>query len=298
MTPPALIFNTQTAPGGASNLIKSAPFARHFFVDSNGGGSTTSGGRSPASAFTTLASAVDACTASKGDTIHVMPGHAETYTAATAVADVAGIRIIGYGHARNRPTFTFTTADAASFDISGANTYIENLCFINGRDAQTAMVNVTAAGVSIVGCEFQISDATTEAVLGILGSDAADRLHVEGCYFYGGASTGTTSAISYGAADHVRIINNYIHCECTTAGSIANSAAAVGGFIIGNVIVNETADGQNNCIVLHASTNSMIANNRLAVIDSSSPIPIIAAAGWISSNYVTGAVGTTASTLK
>jgi hypothetical protein len=297
-----LIFNYQKAVGGPSSLIKTAPTARHFFVDSNGGGSTTSGGLSPESAFTTLASAVDACTASKGDTIHVMPGHAETLTAATTVADVAGIRIIGYGWGRLRPKFTFTTSTAASFDITAANVLIENLVFINGIDAQTAMVNITAADCTMRDCEFALTDleasSTTQAVLGILASDAGDRMVLERLHMHGEFATGVTSAISYGACDNVVIRHCWITGNHTTSGSIANSAAAVGGVIEENFIVNLTADADNKCIVLHASTNSLIANNRLACIDSIAPIPITAAAGYISGNYITGAAGVTASTLK
>lgn len=280
--------------GSVRGLIK----GRAFYVDS-AVGSNSNDGSSWTSAVATLNYAIGLCTASRGDVIYVAPGHVETITGAAGVAvNVAGISIIGLGNGHLRPKMNMTTAITASFDVSAANVLIQNLWFNSAFDAQTAMVNVTAADVTFRDCEWMIADATYQAVLGLLGSDAADRLTIENCFFRGSTDAGTTSAISYGACDHVTIRNNRITGKHTTAGSIANTAAAVGGVIDGNFIVNETADANNMCIVLHSSSNSLIANNRLACIDSTSPIPITAAAGYIAGNYIVGAVGTTASVLK
>lgn len=281
------------------------PFGNVFFVCSATTGAADSAGRGQTvdQPLATLDYAIGLCTAAQGDVIIVLPGHAETITGAAGVAlDISGVTIIGLGNGRNRPTFTFTTADAASFDISAANCRVEGLVFLNARDGQTAMMNITAADVTVRNCEFRLTDleatSTTQAALGILASDAADRLIIEDLHMHGEPATGVTSAISYGACDNVVIRNNRITGNHATNGSIANTAAAVGGIIDGNFIVNTTADGNNMCIVLHASTNSLIANNRLAVIDSTSPIPITAAGGYISANYITGAAGVTASVLK
>lgn len=272
-----------------------------FYVDSGNTGATDSGGygRYPGKPFATLDYAIGQCTASNGDVIVALPGHVETVIAAAGVAlDVAGITIFGVGNGHLRPKVQFTTATGASFDISAANCRVENIWFNNAIDAQTAMVNVTAADVTIRGCEFMVADATTQAILGVLASDAGDRLVVENCHFTGTATTGTTSAISCGATDNAVIRNNIIAGNHTTAGSIANTAAAVNFHVIGNFIQNNTADANNKAIVLHASSTGLVANNRIAVIDSTSPAPITAAAAYVSANYFTGAVGVTASTLQ
>lgn len=280
--------------GAIRGLIK----GRAFYVDSVAG-SNSNDGTNWTKAVATLDYAIGLCTADRGDIVFVAPGHIETVTGAAGVAvDVAGISIIGIGNGHLRPKINFTTAITASFDVSAANVVIQNLWFNAAFDAQTAMVNVTAADVVFRDCEWMIADATYQAVLGFLASDAGDRFVIENCFFRGTATTGTTSAISYGACDHVTIRNNRITGNHTTAGSIANSAAAVGGVIDGNFIVNETADANNMCIVLHSSSNSLIANNRLACVDSTSPIPITAAAGYVSGNYIVGAVGVAASVLK
>lgn len=291
-----------TIPAGTEILIEGSvrglTKGRAFYVDSNVG-SNSNDGSTWTLAVSTIDYAIGLCTANRGDIIFVAPGHVETVTGAAGVAvDVAGISIIGLGIGHLRPKINFTTAISASFDVSAANCLIQNLWFNSGFDAQTAMVNVTAADVVFRDCEWMIADASFQAVLGLLASDAGDRLVIENCFFRGSTDAGTTSAISYGACDHVTIRNNRITGKHTTAGSIANTAAAVGGVIDGNFIVNETADANNMCIVLHSSSNSIIANNRLACIDSTSPIPITAAAGYVSGNYIVGAVGVTASVLK
>src|SRR5262249_35430926 len=118
-------------------------------VHSNAGDSAGKG-QTPDAPFATLGYAISQCTASNGDVIFVLPGHAETITGAAGVAlNVAGVTVVGTGKGRLRGKFTFTTAVGASFDVSGANCHVEGLVFINGIDSQTAMVNVTAADVTI-----------------------------------------------------------------------------------------------------------------------------------------------------
>src|SRR3990167_2987353 len=97
-------IRTVTAPGAPGNTITLGPGTVRY-VNSNGGGSTTSGGLTRESAFTTLDSAIDASSA--GDTIVPMEGHAETQSASGALfaADVAGIKVIGEGTGARRPTF-------------------------------------------------------------------------------------------------------------------------------------------------------------------------------------------------
>ena len=86
-----------------------------FFVDSGAtttGGDTAGHGTSPDAPFLTLDYALssDVCTASNGDIIYVMPGHAEAIISAADIAcDLAGVKIIGLGEGSDKPTFTFTT---------------------------------------------------------------------------------------------------------------------------------------------------------------------------------------------
>lgn len=268
-----------------------------WFVDS--GAASGGNGLSPESAVTTIDAAINLTTASNGDIIVVMEGHAESIVGAAGIAmDVAGVTIVGLGRGRNRPVVTFATSTAASLDISAASCHLENLVFVNGIDSQTAMINVSAADVNIINCEMQTGDATTQAVLGILTTNGANRLRVEGCHIHGLVTAGTTSQISIVGGDSLVIKGNLIFGACATTGNIsAATTASLNGTIIGNVIQNQTADGNNKTIVLGAGDTYMIVDNRMAIIDSTGPAPVTAAGAYVSGNYWTGAVGVTASTL-
>lgn len=268
-----------------------------WFVDS--GAAAGGNGKSPEGAVTTIDAAINLATASNGDIIIVMEGHAESIATAAGIAlDKAGITIVGLGRGRNRPVITFITDVAASFDISAANSHIENMVFVNGIDAQTAMINVSAADVNIIGCEIQTGDGTTQTVLGILTTAGANRLRVENNHIHGLVTAGTTSQIAIVGGDSLVIKDNIIFGACATTGNIsAGTTASLNGLIMGNVIQNQTATADNKNIVLGAGDTYMIVNNYLAVIDGAGPAPITAAGGYVSHNYFTGAVGVTASVL-
>ena len=272
-----------------------------FFVQSthSNKGDSAGKGQSPDAPLATIDYAIGLCTANNGDVIIVLPGHVETITAAAGVAlDVAGVSIIGVGRGRQRPRVNFTTAAAASFDISAAKCLVENLYFTNAIDAQTAMVNISAADVIIRDCEFQTGDATTQAALGILTTASADRLIVENNHFHGTVDAGTAAQIRIVGGNSIVIRNNILCGACTTTGNISNiTTASTNAQIIGNFLLNQTADGNNKNIVFDGSTTGLIANNRMAVIDSTSPAPVTAAGAYVSGNYFTGAAGVTASTL-
>lgn len=268
-----------------------------WFVDS--GAASGGNGLTPEGAVTTIDAAINLATASNGDIILVMEGHAETITGAAGIAqDVAGLTIVGLGRGRNRPVVTFGTAAAASWDITAASSYVENLVLVNGIDAQTAMVNIQAADCTIKGCEFMLGDATTQAVLGILTTDAADRLRIEDCFMYGTTDAGVTGAIRIVGGDFIILRNNFITGAFAVTGAVENVTTAGNGWLIeGNRILNLTADGNNKALVLHASTTALIARNDLAVIDSTGPAPWTAAGAYFGGNYHVAAVDT-AGTLR
>lgn len=271
----------------------------NVFYVSSGSGTTTGPGYSPETAFSTIDAAIGACTASNGDVIYVMPGHTETVTGAAGVAlDVAGVTVIGLGTGRQRGKVNFTTATAASFDISAASCTVKNLVFTNAIDAQTAMINVSAADVSILDCEVQTGNASTQAVLGVLTTASADRLRIENCNFHGLVDAGTTAQIKLVGGDSAVIKGNILCGACATNGNILNATTAATNLqILGNYMLNQTADGNNKNIVLDGSTTGLIADNRMAIIDSTGPAPVTAAGAYVSANYWTGAAGVTASTL-
>jgi hypothetical protein len=182
-----------------------------WFVDSGASAAENGAGfgKNPDAPFATLDYAVGQCTANNGDTIYLMPGHAETIIAESGVdIDVAGIRVIGLGHGATRPTFTFTTDVAADFKLAAASTHVENLIFLSGINATTGIVEVTAADCSIVNCEFR--DSVGQAT-DCLVTDEATRLLVDGCRFVMAAADGGDSAIMLDECDDAEIRNCYIY---------------------------------------------------------------------------------------
>lgn len=270
-----------------------------FFVHS-GTGSNNNKGVRPDKPLSTIDYAVGLCTANKGDMIVVLPGHTETVIAAAGLdLDVAGIHILGIGVGRARPKINFTTATTADMDVDAANIRVENIFFdMTSVDALAAGIDVNAAGFELINCEVELADASGQCVAGLVYDDAADRLTVRGCFFHGAGDTTALIAIDGAGADNVVIEGNKFDGYFGTTGAIQQATTAgVNWHIAGNEFINRTADGNNKVIVVHADTVVLIANNRIAIIDSTAPAPITAAAGFVSGNYSVGAVGVSASTL-
>lgn len=231
--------------------------------------------------------------ASRGDVLYVLPGHTETITGAAGIlVSKAGLTIVGLGNGALRPTFTFTTAVGASFDITGANTLIQNCIFVTGVDNQTAVNNVTAADVTFDNCEWQFSNGTVGAAVCVLTAATATRLRVTNSRFVGPAvNAGTTlaAAIQHEAGTDYTIQNNYFTGKMTQA--IKNVATVLRGLIDNNRFVVATGTV---AITMAAASTPFITNNRMNV--ASGTTPIVAAAGFVAGNVYSAAAGVTAGT--
>lgn len=227
----------------------------------------------------------------RGDTILIANNHDETVVGAAGIlAATNGVSIIGLGNGADRPTVTFTTAVAASFNITGAEVLIKNLQFTNGIDAQTAMINVTGTDTQFQNCEFDTNTGTTGAILGILSGATSDRLSVQNCRFLGPAintGTTTTAQIQYESCVDMQITNNYMTGKMTQA--ILNVTGTVlRGVIANNYIVVATGT---KAIAVAAASTPFISNNRMNV--ASGTTPIVAAAGFVAGNIYSAAAGVT-----
>lgn len=128
------------------------PKGKSFFVDS---AIDAAEGESPETGMGTLDEAFAKCTANRGDTIYVMPNHAETVTGAGGIThDIAGVSVIGLGTGNQRPRFLMDAGTAVSYLISAADAYVENLVFASGHADVVTCFTVTAVYAHINGCEF------------------------------------------------------------------------------------------------------------------------------------------------
>lgn len=265
-----IIMNYQGG-AGKSNLIKDATKARIFFVDSTGGGSTTSGGLTPDTAFTTLASAIAACTANKDDVIYVMPGHSESFSGATALnINVAGISIIGVGNKSNRPTFTWHTTDAL-VTVSAANVLIQDVRCTCDITAVVTMFSITGAGVTFNRVDY-FDTASVQPLQFILTTATGDDLTITNCKWIASqtAAASVQAWIGLVGADRFKCDN----CYSNLKGAVATAA--------NGVIVGATT----------ASNDVEIINNRFITTNSTSAIPISLLAnttGFVHNNCVASA---------
>lgn len=162
-------------------------------------GSSSGPGWAPENAYSTIDAAIGACTANNNDLILVLPGHAETISAAAGIdADVAGITIWGLGQGSNKPTITMGTATTADVDIDAANITIKGLRFVNNIDDLAAFIDCNSDYFTIEDCEF-VTSSTKEALCFIDMATTKDYLTVKRCRFEqptdpggsdGGAGTG------------------------------------------------------------------------------------------------------------
>jgi len=295
--PRSNVFLSQQ-PGGAY-LIQALGEAPNnvFYVDSNHPAATnaTGGGRSPDTPLATLDYAIGLCTAGQGDTIVLMPGHAEskTTTGDIATADVAGIRIIGLGVGLNRPTFTLGHA-GATITVSAANVLLRNVRVVS--DVADCAVGVTATaaadGLTIEGCQFASGALTKELQIGVSIAAACTDVTIRGCQFdtLTTDETGSETHAIYcaGAADRLRVLDCEMIGNFGTAAIAATVAASVRVVIARNLIYN--IDSTNGlCVSLHSSTSGIVADNRLTGLKTNT-VPLACAGCAAHENYTSAAV--------
>ncbi len=156
---------------------------RDLFVDSVTG-ADTSDGLTPDRALATLDKSYELCTADKGYQVFLLPKHAETVTAAGGIAhDVAGVSVYGLGNYNQRPRILMD-AGTATYDMSAADAYIENVVFASGHLLSAVCFDVTAVGAHIHNCQFD--DNTTAENWGTPvkatgAANTADGLKITNC---------------------------------------------------------------------------------------------------------------------
>lgn len=241
-----------------------------FFVMA--GGTDTAGyGTSPDAPFATIDFAIGQCTADQGDIIIVMPGHAETISAAAGIdADVAGITILGLGEGESRPTITFSTAVAADLDVDAADITIKNILFKCDIDSQTAMIDVNAKDFLMEDCELREGSAkqaltyidlnggaanavdratlrrikivsyTAGADKGIGLEEVADEVTIEDCVIDGDFTNAGIHNPTGKILTNLRLLRNVVRNRQTTDHAIELVSACTGE-AVGNSLFADTA---------------------------------------------------------
>lgn len=175
-------------PGGVFTITDAGfTTGNVYFVGSTVTGATNGSGygRSPAAPFATIDYAVGQCTAGQRDVIYVMPGHAETVSAAGGLDfDVAGITVIGIGDGANTPTVTLDTAITADVDVDAANVTVKNIHFRANFADITAAIDVNATDFTLDGCRFSDVAANMNVLIWVQDAAAAgsNRITIQNCH--------------------------------------------------------------------------------------------------------------------
>lgn len=153
------------------------------YVDSAVNGSD---GSSPDTALGTLDAAFAKCTANRGDTIIVLPNHAETVTGVGGItADVAGVSVIGVGRGKQRPRILMDGAATVDVAVSAADVTFENIEFAAGHADIVRCFNITASGCGLYGIVFSDNTTAENWLTPIKATSTtdnnADGLQVVGC---------------------------------------------------------------------------------------------------------------------
>jgi hypothetical protein len=235
-----------------------------FYVDSQ---KDAASGQSPDEAVGTLDEAFALCTANQGDTIIVMPNHAETVTGAGGIThDVAGVSVIGLGNYNQRPRFLMDGGTTVTYLISAADAFVSNLEFASGYSNVATCFNVTAAGAHINACKFA-NNTTNEDFLLCISASGADAsaagLTVTDCEWYT-IDTDDSAMISFtGSAANVKIMRNKMITSSATAAQLVTCATGkilTNGEIGWNMLVNAMTSGE-LFISNDGTTNTGIIHN-------------------------------------
>lgn len=254
--------------------------------------------------YATLDYAVGKCVAGRGDIIVVGPGHAETISAAAAIAlDIAGVAIVGQGQGSSRPTFTFDTIVSAAISVSANNISIKNCIFTANFADITAVFAVTTAKDFVVeDCYFKAT-ATNMNFLNIVDTNAttaaADGLSLINNVWIE-PDLATLSMVNMdGTNDRVVIQDNYVNLGVNNNKAclltIATGKIVTNLRMVKNRVYRLNTDTATGAILLHTDGSTLtgiVAENFAQHADTAAELLITASSGLgCFNNYASGVAG-------
>lgn len=255
------LYSTRS-PGGIQVFADmTASTGNKWYVDS--GASSSGNGKSPDTPFTTIAAANTAASADNDDWVIVMPGHAETISAAADIAlTKAGLTLLGIGNGSNRPTITFDTADTADLDIDAANITIENFIFSANFADIAAAIDVNADDFTLRKCHFQATATDMNFLICVQDAAAAasDRITIDSCTSSMLDASDTHFVNLAGTGDGHIIKDNILHGNWGTM-CIGGAGVVTNCSVLHNYIFNIAVDAD-TCISMAATATGICADNR------------------------------------
>jgi len=278
--------------GGIPVDLQVPPRATAFFVHA-GSGNAGNNGLTPSAALTKLDDAINLCTASRGDTIFCLPGHAENLITATAVnLNVAGVRVIGLGDGALIPTFTMTAA-AGAFTVGAASVLLKNLKLLAGfATGVTQAIDIIAAGVgcTLDGIKFRDSTTNLEFLTTINVATGMTNLTIRNCSMIGLAGGSMIAGILFAGTSIDTLIEGN-HFDVDSSDSVIDHSAGAGSGILirHNSVINQDTNTAKFCIELKSDCYGTVHDNRLGYNKNDS-VPIAAAGCFCFQNYVSNTI--------
>jgi hypothetical protein len=261
------LFVNKQSGGMFAVVNQSLTTGNIFFVDSGSAtkADSVSSGQNPDAPFATLDYAVGQCTANNGDRIYVMPGHAETVSAAAGLdLDVAGITIIGIGDGADQPTVTLDTANTADVDVDAANITVVNINFVANFADIVAAIDVNADDFTLRECRFTSAATNMNALIWIhdAAANASDRIKIEDCYCLDKDASNTHFINYAGTGDGHVFRRNVLLVD---AGTFAvGGAGVITNCLIQNNVINNAASTSDACINLASTATGCVVGNNCA----------------------------------
>jgi len=250
-------------------------------------------------------SAINLCTADRGDVILVAPNHTESLTTAGDITlDIAGTSVIGLGVGNNRPVLTFaSTNNAASVAISGDDCAWKNIVGVCGDDGLTNAYNVTGDNCDL-DIEWQDGSATVEAATAVR-LDTANNCRLKLKYNGFTAGNAVTAAVILDDCDNVYIDIDAYGVNSTSwvdFQDVASTNVYVTGYMYTASItdytqdVTDTVTGSTWYATLHdGSAGAPVSGgsgNALAAGDLSAIAALIGAVNDTTTDTLHGKIGT------
>lgn len=258
---------SRNQPGGVFTI---ADIEQHpgeiYFVDSTaaGAGATLGHGGNPDKPFSSIAYAFSSDVLAAGDTVYVMPNHAEAISAAgTITADIAGVRVIGLGWGAKRPTLTWTATDG-TIAVSATSVEFKNFLTRVTIDEVVSMWNWTGAWGVMDAVDFRLAEAAEEAIQFLLTTSGASDLTVRNCSHYQATASASNAQWLKVLGARSVIEDNVIQLAMTNNSAsivIDNSAAAADLTIARNRITVISAGAI--AISCHGSSTGQAHDNRV-----------------------------------
>lgn len=226
-----------------------------------------------ASFYTSLTTALAACTSAVGHVIIILDGHTEAVGTTMFSSAPTGVTIVGSGNVDQDSCGTFTWGTAASnWAIAAKNTTISGIRMLASADGITEMVTVTAAGVRFLNCYMDGGVASNQdATIMIHPSTGASQFTVAGNEIRGTAATGIAQVLKFDTViDEIKVAGNKIVAfgASTTVGLIDLSAAVTNFFMGGNIIDQMKTAGTVAVSVANVASTGTICDNYFANLNN------------------------------